>query len=188
MNIQTVNPNLATAVNLSSQSNPTLFPYTTHMPELRKGQAGEAVAFVQKFLIAYGYSLALDGNFGLQTQQAVKNFQSNNTLSADGILGKDTWRAISGSLPIFGNGIFPSNPNASGINLPVLQIGIAGEAVRFLQENLIAYGFPVTFDGQFGPQTQQAVKNLQSWYGLSADGILGKDTWRAISNNFYLRA
>ena len=183
MKLQTVNPNLATAVNLSSQSNPTLFPYTTHMPVLNIGMAGEAVAFLQKFLVAYGYSLAVDGQFGPQTQQAVRNFQSSQILVVDGVVGKFTWRAISSVLPIF-HGFIPSGPISSGINLPVLRIGMAGEAVRFLQKFLIGYGFAITFDGQFGSQTQQAVKSFQSWYGLITDGIVGQNTWRAISNNF----
>ena len=95
MNIQTVNPNLATAVN---QSNQTVSPYTTHMPVLQKGQAGEAVRFLQKFLICYGYFLGLDGQFGHQTEQAVKYFQSSYGLIGDGIVGKDTWRAISDAI------------------------------------------------------------------------------------------
>ena len=97
MKIQTVNSNLATAVKAAAQNNQSLFPYITHMPDLKKGQAGEAVRFLQKFLICYGYHLALDGQFGSQTEQAVIGFQYDQNIMPDGIVGKDTWRAISES-------------------------------------------------------------------------------------------
>ena len=95
MNIQTVNPNFATTVNSVNQSNQTIFPYNTHMPELKKGQAGEAVRFLQQFLICQGYSLVFDGQFGSQTEDIVTAFQYDQNIMPDGIVGKDTWRAIS---------------------------------------------------------------------------------------------
>ena len=78
-------------------------------------------------------------------------------------------------------------------HLPVLNIGQAGEAVRFLQQFLICQGYTLTFDGQFGPQTEQAVMDFQYNYNylgksnpdyLIVDGVVGKNTWRAISNTF----
>jgi peptidoglycan hydrolase-like protein with peptidoglycan-binding domain len=41
-------------------------------------------------------------------------------------------------------------------------------------------GQRLAIDGIFGTATRQAVKNLQTWVGLSADGIVGYDTWGVI--------
>lgn len=81
--------------------------YTTHLPQLQSGMAGEAVRFLQKFLMSRGYDLVFDGQFGPQTEAAVRSFQyeynyfgqSNpDTLLVDGIVAKETWRAISNNL------------------------------------------------------------------------------------------
>jgi peptidoglycan hydrolase-like protein with peptidoglycan-binding domain len=70
---------------------------------------------------------------------------------------------------------------ASKIELPVLKIGVAGEAVRFLQQRLLAYGYHIQFTGQFGPQIDEAVKDFQYRYGgLLIDGVVGVQTWRAL--------
>ena len=42
----------------------------------------------------FGYSLAIDGQFGSHTQAAVKDFQSWNGLQVDGIVGAHTWHAL----------------------------------------------------------------------------------------------
>lgn len=70
---------------------------------------------------------------------------------------------------------------SSKIELPVLKIGVAGEAVRFLQQRLIAYGYYIQFTGQFGPQIDEAIKDFQYRYGgLLIDGVVGAKTWRAL--------
>lgn len=54
------------------------------------GHSGAFVILVQVALIAHGYELDLDGIFGKQTLKAVKDFQSKNALSVDGIVGQLT--------------------------------------------------------------------------------------------------
>jgi len=56
---------------------------------LGKGSAGEEVKVVQKSL-----GLNPDGFFGLQTEQAVKEFQVKNGYTADGVVGPKTWEAL----------------------------------------------------------------------------------------------
>ena len=65
-------------------------------PILRRGSTGEQVSIVQKVLEDGGYDTgAIDGNFGEKTETAVKAFQKDKKLVADGIIGDKTWDALS---------------------------------------------------------------------------------------------
>lgn len=62
---------------------------------LRKGDEGPDVVTLQQALAELGYLTgAADGNFGTGTQTAVKKFQEDNDLAADGIAGKMTLEAL----------------------------------------------------------------------------------------------
>lgn len=66
-------------------------------PTLRRGASGETVRHVQQMLIDRGYSLdpyGADGKFGKTTQEAVKRFQADHVLGADGVVGPATWAAL----------------------------------------------------------------------------------------------
>ena len=62
---------------------------------LRQGSTGGEVKEVQRRLKQWGYySGAVDGIFGAGTKQAVIAFQKKNGLTADGVVGKDTFKAL----------------------------------------------------------------------------------------------
>ncbi len=62
---------------------------------LRRGDYGAEVEYLQKKLYSKLYNVGpIDGIFGAQTEQAVKEFQAENGLIADGIVGRNTWAAI----------------------------------------------------------------------------------------------
>lgn len=64
---------------------------------------------------------------------------------------------------------------------PMLQIGDRGEFVVQLQEALKRAEFYTgTCDGIFGENTKQAVINFQVANNLSADGVVGPMTWKAL--------
>lgn len=64
-------------------------------PILSVGSTGEAVADVQSFLRQAGlYNGEVDSMFGPQTRAAVISFQQQENLSADGIIGPQTWEAM----------------------------------------------------------------------------------------------
>lgn len=66
-------------------------------PTIKKGSKGEYVALAQSMLIQRGYDLGkwgADGDFGSQTEKAVKEFQTDHGLKADGIIGPATWAAL----------------------------------------------------------------------------------------------
>jgi murein L,D-transpeptidase YcbB/YkuD len=69
---------------------------------LRKGSKGEAVADLQRSLTALGYPLAKDDDFGPATAQAVKRFQADHALAADGIAGPKTLAALQTALASHG--------------------------------------------------------------------------------------
>lgn len=72
---------------------------------------------------------------------------------------------------------------ATAVNrLPTLRFGDRGNSVRILQRLLASKGYPITIDGDFGVLTETAVKAYQSRQGLTADGIVGSRTWRALSS------
>ena len=65
--------------------------------ELRRGMTGADVREMQKKLIAAGYPLAnygADGDFGRETEEAVRNFQADNGLKSDGVYGEATRQAL----------------------------------------------------------------------------------------------
>lgn len=64
---------------------------------LREGDSGEDVREVQSRLYSLGYlSGDVDGDFGSATAEAVRKFQSDRGLEADGIVGAQTYYALMG--------------------------------------------------------------------------------------------
>jgi peptidoglycan hydrolase-like protein with peptidoglycan-binding domain len=62
---------------------------------------------------------------------------------------------------------------------PLLKPGSQGAPVKALQRLLAHHGNAVDPDGVFGPETEEAVKSLQSGKGLASDGMVGEETWPA---------
>ena len=58
------------------------------------GSQGSDVTELQKLLNNNGYTLDTDGIFGSKTQAAVKDYQQKNGLTVDGIVGNNTWGAL----------------------------------------------------------------------------------------------
>ena len=137
-------------------------------PVIRQGSRGNFVSILQYLLNMYGFNLTVDGIFGAGTARAVQQFQTNNNLTADGIVGRQTWQAL-------------LNLNPSSV---VLRRGSRASAVIYLQRLLLSYLYPITsLDGVFGAETERAVKAFQTENGLTADGIVGSATWRALFNS-----
>jgi hypothetical protein len=65
-----------------------------NIPTLRRGNSGDYVKKLQELLNANGATLVVDGKFGVSTENAVKTFQQQHKLKADGIVGKQTWKEL----------------------------------------------------------------------------------------------
>ena len=64
-------------------------------PTLKKGSKGEGVTRLQELLRDIGYDPGgVDGVFGPGTEGAVKGFQGDHELEADGVVGPATWSAL----------------------------------------------------------------------------------------------
>jgi hypothetical protein len=78
----------------SSAQEPAQEPQEAAYPTLRKGSEGEKVRELQTLLNNHGASLEVDGKFGSKTKDAVISYQKANGLTVDGIVGKNTWNAL----------------------------------------------------------------------------------------------
>ena len=76
-----------------------------------------------------------------------------------------------------------SAPKYSFSTCPYLQNGTTSTMVRDLQTSLTFLGYNPSsnIDGIFGPITEQSVKNFQSAKGIVVDGIVGRQTYTALS-------
>jgi peptidoglycan hydrolase-like protein with peptidoglycan-binding domain len=137
-------------------------------PNVRRGDENHPVKTLQDLLNAQGFPVDVDGEFGPETEAAVRSFQQSRSLSVDGEVGPATWPAL------------------------VIQVrrGDDGNAVRGAQEELDfrdpAKGPKV--DGVFGPDTESAVRAFQQAIGakvpvVKVDGVVGVITWQALIGN-----
>jgi peptidoglycan hydrolase-like protein with peptidoglycan-binding domain len=136
-------------------------------PTIEPGATGESVRRVQRALRRTpDLGLKVDGIFGPKTEAAVKSFQRGKGLTVDGIVGPRTWAALPDGGP-----------------MPTLQQGSTGDVVRSLQQVLTrgAAGewntTPQGVDGDFGPHTRSSVEAFQRWGHVTADGVVGDETW-----------
>lgn len=169
---------------------------------LKLGSSGNEVLTIQRQLnrISDNYPSIpkitnLNGIFGTQTEDAVRQFQYIFNLTQDGIVGKATWYKIKN---VF-NGIARlaeltadrlTYEDVSPIYPSLLTEGMSGDYIKTLQYYLdvVAYFYPqipdITVDGYFGEKTKEAVMAFQNLQELTVDGIVGRDTWRSLTNAY----
>lgn len=71
--------------------------YMFEVSQIKKGSKGNDVKLAQKILKGIGkYTGSIDGDFGGNTEKAVKAYQESKKLTADGIIGKNTWKSLIG--------------------------------------------------------------------------------------------
>lgn len=141
------------------------------MQVIRHGDTGPAVAEVQGVLVALG--LLSDGRrtaFDDDTDRAVRAFQQQRGLVADGLVGPETYAALQAVRHRLGDRILSWQTRM-----------LAGDDVAALQERLTELGFDTgRADGLFGPLTEAGLKAFQREYGLLPDGVCGPATLRAL--------
>ena len=147
---------------------------------LRYGDEGAQVLTLQNRLITLGYLTGkADGKYGRDTKAAVQAFQTANNLGKDGVAGPQTLEAL-----------YSSNANDNKVDTTTtLRVGTVSDAVRDLQNRLIALGYlSGKADGNFGTQTSLALIAFQKANGLAADGVAGTSTLKKLNSTSALSA
>ena len=171
---------------------------------LRQGDSGTAVFTLQRQLnrITKDYpflgKLTVDGVFGAKMTATVKAFQKQFNLTADGVVGRQTWYKISyiyvsvkDLAELTSEGEVSSGTLSDGTwGGTVLRTGSTGSAVEQLQfwlNTLAQYESSIpslTVDGVYGTGTANTVRAFQRKYGLTVDGVVGRDTWTELYDQF----
>ena len=155
---------------------------------LRTGSRGGAVEQLQFWLntisqyVASIPSVSVDGSFGSRTAAAVRAFQRRYGLAVDGVVGEATWNAIYAQF----FSIQSDNGTPNAYPGTALRQGDEGQNVRLVQfwlkiaRTVYAALNNPTVDGQFGAATKRAVEAFQRYFGLTADGVVGRTTWNKL--------
>ena len=171
---------------------------------IRQGDSGTAVFTLQRQLnrITKDYpflgKLTVDGVFGAKMTATVRAFQKQFNLTADGVVGRQTWYKISyiyvsvkDLAELTSEGEVSSGTLSDGTwGGTVLRTGSTGSAVEQLQfwlNTLAQYESSIpslTVDGVYGTGTANAVRAFQRKYGLTVDGVVGRATWTEVYDQF----
>jgi len=151
-----------------------------HSPVRRLGDEGDDVASLRERLAGMGL---LDhaapgggtdgppGRFDADLERAVRAFQQQRGLTADGVVGPGTRSALADAAWVLGDRVLVHLPGALA----------SGDDVIALQRRLLSLGFRVgRVDGLYGAETAGGLAEFQRNLGLEADGVLGPETMRAL--------
>jgi N-acetylmuramoyl-L-alanine amidase len=153
---------------------------------LRLGDTGAGVADVRDILTALGLlreprepreprnrapADTETAEYDSAVELAVRHFQQVRGLSVDGIVGRETYDAMTSARWRFGDRLLQYSPSRL----------MHGDDVLTLQERLIGLGYDAGKpDAVFGVATERALRGFQADYGLTPDGTCGPATIRAL--------
>ncbi|WP_240376113.1 peptidoglycan-binding protein [Bacillus piscicola] len=146
------------------------------------GDQNNDVAQLQRQLKDYGYyNKDITGVYGPMTEKAVRQFQKQNNLQADGLAGPMTLNKLR------------NNPAAAKVEAGVqaeatsisslLRYQSRGPEVEALQKQLQQLGYmKMEATGIYGEVTEKAVRSFQKAHGLEADGVAGPMTTKKMQD------
>jgi peptidoglycan hydrolase-like protein with peptidoglycan-binding domain len=124
--------------------------------------------------------IQVDGVLGAKTVAALKAFQSSHNLKVDAVVGQATWTALSAKLPKTHH---QSSSDVRGGVKAVAASSSSSSSHRTVKHGGIKSlqgALGLSADGVFGPKTERAVKRFQKNHGLHSDGVVGPDTRHAL--------
>ena len=148
-------------------------------PALRRGERGEGIRVVQQSLIELGFKMPTsvrkygspDGHFGNETKSKVQEFQRKHTLSADGVVGKQTMSKLNSLLPSSGK-VLPPLPAgiptrlrysvpmvAQGPN-PICWVACAAMILSYKRQRSVTVG---EINNGFDPSNSSIANPATSW-------------------------
>ena len=145
----------------------TLFGDEPVANTLKIGDKSDQILAWQQRLLDLGYlCMKPDGIYGKLTAQAVKRFQEDNGLVADGNLGIGTLTLL----------------NGDEVSAHAFQEGDRGNDVLAFQRLLVKYGYLRSNQatGNFREVTRKAVEEFQRCNGLTVDGKMGPETLKKL--------
>lgn len=129
---------------------------------LQYGNQGIAVSNVQRQLYRLGYNVgAIDGDFGINTERAVKQFQYDQRLAMDGVVGPDTAARL--GLPV---------SDYSAFNVSTIQVATNGSDLNVREGPSMGYRVTASLpNGTF----VQVVGSSNGWYEIVGGGWISGD-------------
>ena len=112
----------------------------------------------------------------------MRAFQRKYGLTVDGVVGRTTWTEVYDQF----RSIQSDNGTPNAYPGTPLREGSSGQNVRLVQfwlkiaRTVYTSLANVTVDGKFGAGTAAAVQRFQRYFGLTADGVVGRTTWQKL--------
>lgn len=150
------------------------------------GSTGSEVTELQKLLNQKGsYNLATDGIFGDKTKAAVTDYQKNNGLDVDGIVGTKTWGSLTAQTPAPAaepadtGGTAAATPAQPETTTPSFSYGdyapseTVAQAEALLQQQLAQKPgqYQSTWEGQLHDTIQQILNREKFSYDVNQDAL-----------------
>lgn len=137
--------------------------------------------------------VAVDGSYDEGTRNAVKAFQSRYGLEPTGIVDYTTWNMLRDVHAVFSEEKGAALPIRPFLDDPgfALRLGMRGDLVYIVQIILntvnIHYDAPlVALNGLFNQSTSDAIKRFQKLNRLDESGVLDKQTWNRLAEEYNL--
>ncbi len=143
----------------------------------RLGDQGDAVAEIRDRLVQAGFLPdgapgPSDRDYDVEVERAVRAFQQQRGLTADGVVDLATFRTLDEARWTLGDRVLVHLPGSL----------VTGDDVLALQRRLLDLGFKVgRVDGRFGAVTERAVREFQRNIGIPPDGTCGPATLKALA-------
>lgn len=142
--------------------------YACLIPSMRSNSNAPVTSNMRDFFTEYGFHASSDGKYLL----------GNDMMEGDILLKEGSHVALCTE------GVIISMEKTS-VDMPVLEKGMSGVDAIYTVQALLKYNEGIDIgkygiDGDFGSDTEKAVRTFQSKNGLSVDGVVGHDTYRKL--------